>query len=324
MSDGHKIFYYKMNELARQIFALYHSEQTEEELISEIVFLVQQALGYQAVGLRVNDGLDYPYFFTRGFDQDFVEKEMHLCQQNGSDGDVQRDANGKPILECLCGKVISGTTDPEASYFTTFGSFWSNSTTDLLNTNSFSNFDRPLRGRCISSGYESMALVPLKNKSKIYGLLQLNDKHKNRFTLDLIHFFEGIAGNIALLLASREAQRKLANRAEDVSRLVTTRTAQLNRIANQLQAAIDQHDLESDTVTPTLKKLYSVVSELETLRGIKTICCGCKKIRTPENIWEHVESYISQHSLAEFSHSYCPDCYQAFNRELKKKKATDA
>ena len=35
----------------------------------------------------------------------------------------------------------------------------------------------------------------------------------------------------------------------------------------------------------------------------------CKKIRDDQNYWQRVETYISTHSEAQFSHSICPDCY---------------
>ena len=52
-------------------------------------------------------------------------------------------------------------------------------------------------------------------------------------------------------------------------------------------------------------KLYKRIRVLE---GFIPICAKCKKIRNAENQWEQMEKYITQHSLATFSHSICPDC----------------
>lgn len=52
-------------------------------------------------------------------------------------------------------------------------------------------------------------------------------------------------------------------------------------------------------------KLYKRIRFLE---GFITICARCKKIRNVEDQWEQIEKYIAQHSLAQFSHSICPDC----------------
>ena len=45
------------------------------------------------------------------------------------------------------------------------------------------------------------------------------------------------------------------------------------------------------------------------LSGLLPICSYCKRIRTDENYWEQVESYISEHTEVRFSHGICPECY---------------
>ena len=77
--------------------------------------------------------------------------------------------------------------------------------------------------------------------------------------------------------------------------------------------------------------LAARVSELEDalirvrqLDGLLPICSYCKKIRNDHNYWEQVESYITDHSDAQFSHSICPGCYDAHARpELEKFNALD-
>jgi hypothetical protein len=43
-------------------------------------------------------------------------------------------------------------------------------------------------------------------------------------------------------------------------------------------------------------------------RDLLPICSYCKKIRNDQNSWEQMESYISEHFHATFSHVLCPDC----------------
>ncbi|MEX2223744.1 MAG: GAF domain-containing protein [Candidatus Rokuibacteriota bacterium] len=50
------------------------------------------------------------------------------------------------------------------------------------------------------------------------------------------------------------------------------------------------------------------LAEVKALRGLLPICSYCKKVRNDENYWEQIESYICQHSDAQFSHSICPEC----------------
>jgi hypothetical protein len=48
--------------------------------------------------------------------------------------------------------------------------------------------------------------------------------------------------------------------------------------------------------------------EVKTLRGMIPICSSCKSIRDDTGYWRRVETYVADHSEAEFTHSICPDC----------------
>jgi hypothetical protein len=44
--------------------------------------------------------------------------------------------------------------------------------------------------------------------------------------------------------------------------------------------------------------------------SIDLLCMYCKSIRDDENYWQTVETYISHHTHARFSHSICPKCLE--------------
>lgn len=56
------------------------------------------------------------------------------------------------------------------------------------------------------------------------------------------------------------------------------------------------------------KKLEQAIEEIKKLSGLLPICASCKKIRDDKGYWKQIESYISDHSEAEFSHGMCPEC----------------
>ena len=58
-----------------------------------------------------------------------------------------------------------------------------------------------------------------------------------------------------------------------------------------------------------VQELEDALSQIKTLRGLLPICANCKKIRDDRGYWHQVEEYIRDHSLADFSHSICPDCF---------------
>lgn len=57
--------------------------------------------------------------------------------------------------------------------------------------------------------------------------------------------------------------------------------------------------------------------EVRQLSGLLPICANCKKIRNDQGYWQQVESYVSDHSEAMFTHSICPDCVKELYPELK-------
>ena len=59
-------------------------------------------------------------------------------------------------------------------------------------------------------------------------------------------------------------------------------------------------------------QLKTALDSIKTLKGLIPICAQCKKIRDDEGFWAQVEVYISEHSDAEFTHSYCPECAKDF------------
>ena len=58
-----------------------------------------------------------------------------------------------------------------------------------------------------------------------------------------------------------------------------------------------------------VRALEDALAKVKLLHGLLPICSYCKKIRNDQNYWQQVETYIAEHSEAQFSHSICPDCY---------------
>ena len=65
-----------------------------------------------------------------------------------------------------------------------------------------------------------------------------------------------------------------------------------------------------------LEEKEKALSEIRVLRGFLPICASCKKIRDDQGYWNQIESYIRDHSEAEFSHSVCPDCCNRLYPEI--------
>jgi len=65
-----------------------------------------------------------------------------------------------------------------------------------------------------------------------------------------------------------------------------------------------------------VKDLEAALDHVKQLQGLLPICCYCKKIRDDRNYWHEVESYITTHSQAKFTHGICPECYQKVVQQI--------
>ena len=80
----------------------------------------------------------------------------------------------------------------------------------------------------------------------------------------------------------------------------------------------DQKNAEKER-EELLSRLQKSLAEVKTLRGIVPICASCKNIRDDAGFWNRVETYVSQHTGAEFSHSICPNCMKKLYPEYCEK-----
>jgi PAS domain S-box-containing protein len=180
------------------------------DTIRDVLKLVKDATGFDAVAIRHREGHDFPYLEVDGFSDDFVKAENYLCRRDEA-GELVRDSHGRPVVECMCGNVLLSRTDPALPFFTEGGSFWANDTTQLLARTPPQDLQVPTRNRCNQAGYESVALIPLRSGDEIVGLLQLNDSRPGRFTPEMIRFFEEIGASIGIGMARIRAEQEAEN-----------------------------------------------------------------------------------------------------------------
>jgi thioredoxin-related protein len=97
-----------------------------------------------------------------------------------------------------------------------------------------------------------------------------------------------------LILKQKSDQMQLKEINENLEQIVNVRTSELEKTNYELNRSIAQ---------------------IKTLSGMIPICCYCKQIRNDKESWQQLESYISEHSEAVFSHGICPECLK---REISK------
>jgi hypothetical protein len=80
--------------------------------------------------------------------------------------------------------------------------------------------------------------------------------------------------------------------------------------------------LEHERRASLILQLQEAMAKIKTLRGLVPICAWCKKIRDDKGFWSQVESYVEQHSEAQFTHGICPDCLKKVEEEESGEKSS--
>lgn len=199
-----KEIYHKMRQ---DVLLALNERDSKDEAIKRIISIIRSATGVDAVGIRLQDENDFPYFYQEGFPQDFLKKENSILRRS-RDGGICRDEQGIICLECTCGLVISGQTDPSNPLFTPGGSSWTNDSFPFLHVSAEDASKSTPRNECIHQGYASVALIPIQAKGQIVGLIQLNDHRKGCFTLEEIETLEQVAGNIGEAMLRKQAEEE--------------------------------------------------------------------------------------------------------------------
>jgi len=84
------------------------------------------------------------------------------------------------------------------------------------------------------------------------------------------------------------------------------------RFATAILRDISERKRSREEREQLIAKLQDALASVKTLSGLMPICAWCKKIRDDQGYWTQLESYLSDHTTAEFSHGMCPDCEKKF------------
>lgn len=191
--------------------ALSHGQGRREDIIREIPDLVRRCEGMDSIGIMgMQPGASWVF-----------RSPDPLGSAAQPFSDLPGEMTGADCSRCfltgdggcgICSLVLHGETSPDYPFFTDEGSFWTNCLTDLISSPSFAGISSSPLGRCASGGYASVSLIPLRSDTGIIGLLWLFDHRKNRFTREMIGFYEGLSHTIALALERIRMEREVEER----------------------------------------------------------------------------------------------------------------
>jgi phosphoserine phosphatase RsbU/P len=112
-----------------------------------------------------------------------------------------------------------------------------------------------------------------------------------------------------ILLTARNDQGDIVNGLEAGANDYVTKPFNQAELRARVRVGLRVLELQSK-LAERVVDLEAALKQVKQLRGLLPICMYCKKIRNDGDYWQQVESYVSDHSEAEFSHGICPECYE--------------
>lgn len=170
-----------------------------KQSISNVLKILTGVIGCDAAAIRLSEGDDFTYFAHTGFEPDFIAKEYSLCSFT-PDGTPKKSDDGRTVLECLCGKMLRNQLSGfiNEKYLTNYGSFFTGSASLLREDPAGPlQLEGPWRLTCLTAGFETLVLVPIKDEGENIGLLQLNGTGKDRVSREDMPFLELVSRHIA-------------------------------------------------------------------------------------------------------------------------------
>lgn len=101
-----------------------------------------------------------------------------------------------------------------------------------------------------------------------------------------------------------------------IATLVSALLILVARFQRRDRERVGQLTVANSELETVNKQLKTALAEVRTLSGLIPICSNCKKVRDDQGYWNAVESFISEHSNATFSHSICQECGPKLYGEL--------
>ena len=185
-----------------------------DELLQQLTDMLRAESGFDAVGIRLQRGDQFPYVAQSGFSDDFIREENDLLVRDAS-GNPLLDAEGRLRLRCTCGLVLSTPPGGRTALTSDGGTCRLNDSSRLLELTPDRDPRTQPRNRCVHDGYGSIAWVPIRIQNRTVGLLQFNARRKGRLPRDLVHDLEALAAHVGEAMGRKQAEEDLRRMARE-------------------------------------------------------------------------------------------------------------
>lgn len=166
------------------------------EILNEILAILKSVTECRHLAIRMIDSEgNIPFSAHLGLDKKFLDSEHWVT-----------------VRDCLCGHVARGVLDRSWPFVSDNGSFFTNSLGELLaeiKVNYPKIEKETLRDACLSRGYESVAIVPVKSEEKVIAELYLSDEKKGLFPVEKVRFLEDVSVQVGIAIQNSQLYTRL-------------------------------------------------------------------------------------------------------------------
>ncbi|ACV61677.1 diguanylate cyclase/phosphodiesterase with PAS/PAC and GAF sensor(s) [Desulfofarcimen acetoxidans DSM 771] len=213
--------------IRNELLKLFVQKTSRKKYLDAVVQLFRDFTSCCCVAVRIldRDGT-IQYEANVGFSQEFWRSENLVSVKDDN---------------CVCTRVILGLKEEhELSCLTKSGSFVCNNTADFLAKLPESKPDI-YRGVFMRSDFKSLALIPIKYRDKVIGLVQLIDLREGKFTVETVDFIEKMCPVIgeAIHRFNLEEELKRNYDLQAVSNSLLSYSLQENSLEEVLQQALN-------------------------------------------------------------------------------------
>lgn len=216
------------------------------DVLKDFISEMRRITDCRSVAVRIlNDAGGLPYAAACGFDREFCSL----------------DPTGASRKPGICRMILERPPRPGQPFFSPYGSFHHNHCTRFWGSAPEYEKD-PLHNPCCHSGFESLALIPIRSGNANIGLIHLADRRKNRVPFDVVEILESAAMQLGSAIQRIRAEEALKASHEILEKKVLERTEALLLTNAKLKQEIEEHLKTEQALLHYQAKLRNLSAEM--------------------------------------------------------------
>jgi len=219
--------------VTNSLLELFVQRMSLGDYLDSVVKIIQQWSACCCVGIRILDkNGNIPYEASVGFSRKFLKSESFLSPEKD---------------QCACMRVFTGKPEQQdLPAVTGHGSFYSNNIFEYMNGLTDAEKSR-FRGICVQSGFKSVAVVPLRYRKEVIGVVHLADEREGMVPVSNVKFIENLSYMIGGAIHKFYAENELRKSQEQLRSL----TSHLQAVREDERTSISReiHDEMGQSMT---------------------------------------------------------------------------